>query len=75
MVVLNIGTGLILHQKKNTMPDSIYNYNTIGQKDGYWEVYWQNDSLWYITNYVNGVRYGYYFFDWHGREDREYYAK
>jgi hypothetical protein len=50
-------------------------YNKQGEKHGYWEKYWHKDSLWYITNYVNGVRYGYFFFDWHGREDREYYAR
>ncbi len=74
MVVLNIGTGLTVHQKKNTMQDKMP-YNELGQKHGYWEKYWCSDSLWYITNYINGVRYGYYFFDWHGREDREYYAR
>jgi antitoxin component YwqK of YwqJK toxin-antitoxin module len=56
------------------MQDKIQ-YNEIDQKNGYCEKYWGNDSLLYKVHYINGNLFGYYLFDWHGRVDKEYYAR
>jgi hypothetical protein len=64
-----------MHDKLIYKEDRVFSYNSDGQKHGYWEVWQHNKKLWYITNYVNGERFGYYHFNWNGREDREYYAR
>ena len=35
-------------------------FNENGTAHGYWEVYHDNETIWYKRNYINGVLFGYY---------------
>ena len=83
MIALNIGTGIIPHQKKNIMPDNdLRPEKKNGQRNGYWFVsyrenkYDETDMGW-CGHYVNDELMGY--FEDLGPENRvvnkEYYAK
>ena len=34
-------------------------YNNKGQRHGYWELYWNNNTLWHKCLYVKNIEYGY----------------
>ena len=40
-------------------------YNLNGDKNGYWEEYYDNGNLWYKGSYVNGSPDGYWEFYWY----------
>jgi hypothetical protein len=49
--------------------------NKEGQRQGYWEKYRRDKTLWYKCNYINGVWYGYFEHHRFPRIDKQYAAK
>jgi antitoxin component YwqK of YwqJK toxin-antitoxin module len=35
-------------------------YNTEGNREGYWEYYHNNGTIWFKGNFINGIRIGYW---------------
>jgi hypothetical protein len=60
----------------NTMQDNdITPRNKQGERHGYWEKYRTNKTLWYKSNYINGVWYGYFEHHRFPRIAKEYAAR
>jgi hypothetical protein len=58
----------------NTMRDKTP-INANGQRNGYWEKYRSDKTLWYKCNYINGVWHGYFEHHRFPRITKEYAAK
>ena len=63
-------------QKQYIMQYKVNQKNEHKNRNGKWMVYHDNGELYYIKNYIDGVRVGYKEFHWHtGKISYEYYAR
>ena len=49
--------------------------NEKGQEHGYWERYYDNGTIWYKCNYINGAWYGYFEHHVFNTINKEYAAR
>jgi hypothetical protein len=72
LVALNIGTGLILHQKKYIMRGKRF-YNDKGQEHGPWSMVLEDG--YFEGHYLNGIRYGFWELSRNITLTKVYYAR